>query len=299
MTASTARIARPALEQASPRASRALRLLRDLVRHRQGLAGLILVGALVLMAILAPVLSWHAPDEQFRGLRLTGPSGDFIFGTDEFSRDIWARVLYGLRTSLMVGVLSVVAGALAGSLIGLVAGYVGGVVDTMLSRVMDALLAFPAVVMAIAVATALGRGNESVGIAIAIFNVPLFARLARSAALVERRREYIQAARAVGATGPRMLFIHIVPNTLAPLLVQAAFSVSFSILLEAGLSFLGLGTVPPAPSIGGMLNTSRTYMRDAPWYPLLPGTVIVLLLVGLNFLADAINDLNDPRRRRR
>jgi peptide/nickel transport system permease protein len=192
----------------------------------------------------------------------------------------------------------VLVGAAAGSLLGFVAGFAGGAIDATLSRLMDAMLAFPAVVMAIAVATALGRGNESVGVAIAVFNVPLFARLARGATLVERRRDYVQAALSVGASSPRLLFIHIVPNTMAPLLVQAAFSVSFSILLEAGLSFLGLGTVPPAPSIGGMLNSSRTFMRDAPWYAIFPGAVIVLLLVGLNFLADAINDLNDPRRRR-
>jgi peptide/nickel transport system permease protein len=279
------------------RAARA-RALRALLRNPQGVAGVVLVGLLILMAVLAPVLSWHPPDEQFRGFRLAEPNRDFIFGTDEFSRDIWARVLYGLRTSLAIGVAAVAAGAVAGSLIGFVAGFAGGMADVVLSRLTDAMLAFPAVVMAIAVVTALGKGNESVAVAIAIFNVPLFARLARSATLVERTREYVTAARSVGASGPRLLFRHIVPNALAPLFIQVAFSISFSILLEAGLSFLGLGTVPPAPSIGGMLNSSRSYMREAPWYAIMPGTVLVLLLVGLNFLADAINDLNDPRRRR-
>lgn len=292
-----------AVRSASPRRSLPgaplYRALRALLRHPQGRAGVLIVGGLVLMAVFAPLLSWHTPDEQFRGSRLIAPNRDFIFGTDEFSRDLWARVLYGLRTTLLIGLLSVLVGAAVGSLVGFIAGYVGGVVDVVLSRLADALLAFPAVVMAIAVATALGRGNGSVAVAIAIFNIPLFARLARAATLTERERDYVQAARSVGAAGPRLLFMHVVPNTLAPLSVQVAFSVSFSVLLEAGLSFLGLGTVPPSPSIGGMLNTSRTFMRDAAWYPLFPGAVIVLLLIGMNFLADAINDLFDPRRRRR
>ena len=298
MTTSAVQAVEPVAARGGVRRAGWLTATVRLLRDPQGLAGVVLVGALVLMAVLAPVLSWHPPDEQFRGSRLLAPSIRFIFGTDEFSRDIWARVLYGLRTSLVIGVVSVLVGAAVGSLLGFVAGYAGGVIDAVLSRLMDAMLAFPAVVMAIAVATALGRGNESVAVAIAIFNVPLFARLARAATLIERRRDYVQAAVSVGASSPRLLFIHIVPNTVAPLFVQAAFSVSFSILLEAGLSFLGLGTVPPAPSIGGMLNSSRTFMRDAPWYAIFPGAVIVLLLVGLNFLADAINDLNDPRRRR-
>lgn len=299
MTTSAVDAIRPTPGARSIPGAGAYRALRMLLGHPQGLAGVVIVGGLVLMAVFAPLLSWHPPDEQFRGSRLIAPSTTFIFGTDEFSRDIWARVLYGLRTTLLIGLVSVLIGAAIGSLLGFVAGYVGGVVDVVLSRLADALLAFPAVVMAIAVATALGRGNESVAVAIAIFNIPLFARLARAATLTEREREYVQAARSVGAAGPRLLFLHVVPNTLAPLFVQVAFSVSFSVLLEAGLSFLGLGTVPPSPSIGGMLNTSRTFMRDAVWYPIFPGAVIVLLLVGMNFLADAINDLFDPRRRRR
>jgi peptide/nickel transport system permease protein len=298
MTASVVEAAGGQTAPRSVRGSNLLRGVRVLLRHPQGLAGTLIVGGLVLAAIFAPLRSWHAPDEQFRGSRLIGPSARFLFGTDEFSRDIYARVLYGLRTTLLIGVLSVITGGVIGSLFGFVAGFMGGVVDAVLSRLTDALLAFPAIVMAIAIATALGRGNESVGIAIAIFNVPFFARLARGATLVERNREYVQAARAVGAASPRLLFVHVVPNTLAPLFVQAAFAVSFSVLLEAGLSFLGLGTVPPSPSIGGMLNSSRTFMRNAAWYPIFPGLVIVLLLVGMNFLADAINDLFDPRRRR-
>lgn len=299
MTASAADLISPTPVARSIPGAAVYRALRALLRHPQGLAGVVIVGTLVLMAVFAPLLSWHAPNEQFRGSRLIAPSSSFIFGTDEFSRDIWARVLYGLRTTLIIGVVSVLVGAVIGSLLGFIAGFVGGAVDVALSRLADALLAFPAVVMAIAVASALGRGNGSVAVAIAIYNVPLFARLARSATLTERERDYVQAARSVGATGRRLLFIHVVPNTLAPLFVQVAFSVSFSVLLEAGLSFLGLGGVPPSPSIGGMLNTSRTYMRDTVWYPLFPGAVIVLLLIGMNFLADAINDLFDPRRRRR
>lgn len=273
--------------------------IRALLRHRQGLAGTIILVTLVLLAVFAPVLSWHSPDENFRGNRLMAPSSNFIFGTDEFSRDLWSRVLYGLRTSLMVAFVSVLIGATLGSLIGFVGGYAGGFIDAALSRLTDAMLAFPAIVIAIAIATALGPGNESVAAAIAIFNIPLFARLARASALTERERDYVLAARSVGASSERLLFRHIVPNTFSPLIVQVAFSLSFSVLLEAGLSFLGLGTEAPNPSIGAMLNSSRQFMRDSVWYPIFPGAVIVLLLVGLNFVADAINDVSDPRRRRR
>lgn len=281
------------------RDARLLAPLRALLRHPQGLAGSIMVGFLVLAAVLAPALTWHDPVDQIRGNRLVGPNSDFLFGTDEFSRDIYARVLFGLRTSLLVATLSTLAGAAIGAFIGYVAGFGSSVLDALLSRFMDALLAFPAVVIAIAIATALGSGNLSVGAAIAIFNVPVFARLARASALAERERDYVVAARALGASGSRQLFWHVVPNTVPPLLVQFAFAVAFAVLLEAGLSFLGMGTTPPDPSIGAMLNSSRVFLRDAPWYALFPGGVIVALLIGLNFLADAINDLSDPRSRRR
>lgn len=272
-----------------------LKPLHSLVKHPQGLAGVIIVGMLLLLAVLAPALAWHSPNEQFSHSRLLTPSRHFIFGTDEFSRDIWARVLYGLRTSLIVGFVSVLIGGAAGSLLGFLGGFSRGIVDAVLSRLTDAMLAFPAIVTAIAIAAALGRGTVSMTTAITIFNVPVFARLARAAALTERERDYVTAERAVGAMNIRILFLHVVPNTLAPLLVQGAFSVSFAVLLEAGLSFLGLGTAPPGASIGGMLDASRTFMRDDGWYPVFPGAAIVLLLVGMNFLADAINEISDPR----
>jgi peptide/nickel transport system permease protein len=286
--------------EAGPRRrSRAVENLLFLIKHPQGAAGLVIVLALLILAIAAPVLSWHAPNEQFSGHRLESPSTRFLIGTDEFSRDLWARVLYGLRVSLTVGFGAVFLGAIIGSVVGMLAGFVGSWIDASLSRLTDAMLAFPAVVAAIGIATALGPGNSSVAIAIALFNVPLFARLARASTLVEREKDYVLAATAVGAPRLRILVRHVVPNAVAPLFVQIAFSVSFAVLLEAGLSFLGLGTQPPDPSIGGMLNASRTYMRDAPFYAILPGLVIVFLLVGMNLLADALNEMADPRLRQR
>ena len=275
-----------------------LRVLMEVIRHPQGTLGLTICALLLFAAIFAPLITSHPPNEQFSGHRLEAPSTQFWFGTDEFSRDLWSRIVYGLRSSLLIGFGAVFLGGIIGSRIGLLTGFVGGALDTTISRLVDAMLAFPATVGAIAIVTALGPSMTTVAVAIAVFNVPTFVRLARAAALVERNRDYILAATSVGVPRTRILLMHITPNAVAPLIVQFAFAVSFAILAEAGLSFLGLGIQPPSPSIGGTLNASRAYMFDSWWYVVLPTITIGLLLTGMNLLADALNDVLDPRRRR-
>lgn len=283
-----------------PRRSRpyAVQVALELVRSRQGAVGVAICGLLFLAAIFAPAITSHGPNEQFSGHRLEAPSMEFWFGTDEFSRDLWARVVFGLRSSLLIGFGAVFLGGIVGSLLGLLAGFLGGAFDVVVSRFVDAMLAFPAMVGAIAIITALGPGMMTLSIAIGAFNAPTFVRLARASALVERERDYVLAATSVGVPRSRILLAHIAPNAMAPLIVQFAFAVSFAILAEAGLSFLGLGIQPPSPSIGGALNASRAYMFQSMWYVILPTAAIGLLLTGMNLLADALNDVLDPRRRR-
>ena len=274
------------------------RIVLELFRSPQGALAAVICGALLFGAIFAPLITLHPPNEQFSGHRLESPSTEFWFGTDEFSRDLWSRVVYGLRASLLIGFAAVLLSGVVGSLVGMLTGFLGGPVDTVVSRLVDAMLAFPATVGAIAIVTALGPSMMTVAVAIGVFNVPTFVRLARASALVERQRDYVLAATSVGVPRSRILLMHIAPNAVAPLIVQFAFAISFAVLAEAGLSFLGLGIQPPSPSIGGTLNASRAYMFQSAWYVILPTLTIGLLLTGMNLLADALNDVLDPRRRR-
>jgi ABC-type dipeptide/oligopeptide/nickel transport system permease subunit len=299
MTAETSRTAWAASQTSGWKKAYPVQILFGLMRHPVGGIGASVCLLLFVGAIFAPVLAPYDPSDQFSGHRLEGPSLDYFFGTDEFSRDIFSRLLYGLRSSLLIGFGAVILGGVVGSCVGLVAGFVGGVVDLVIVRLVDALLAFPAIVGAIAIVTALGPSKESVAIALAVFNFPGFVRLARASALVERERDYVLAVTSVGATRTRILLRHVTPNALTPLTVQFAFAVSFAILAEAGLSFLGLDIRPPEPSIGGTLNASRSYMSQSAGYVIFPAVTIAVLLTALNFVADGLNDVLDPRRRRR
>jgi peptide/nickel transport system permease protein len=281
------------------KSSYAIQVGSGLLRHPQGAVGAVICLLLLFGAVFAPFLAPNDPSAQFSGHRLEGPSLNFFFGTDEFSRDIFSRMLYGLRSSLLIGFGAVLLGGVAGTAVGLLAGYVGGVLDLVIARFVDALLAFPAIVGAIAIITALGPSMQSVAFALAVFNFPGFVRLARASALVERERDYVLAVTAVGASRYRILIHHVTPNALTPLVVQFAFAISFAILAEAGLSFLGLGIRPPNPSIGGTLNASRGYMTQSAGYVIFPAVTIGLLLTALNLVADALNDVMDPRRRRK
>lgn len=270
--------------------------LRRVARHRLGLLGAVILLVLGVVAIAAPWLSPFNPLEQHPGAELTRPGSPYLLGTDQLGRDLLSRILYGSRNSFLVGIVAVALGAGIGIASGLVAGFLGGWVDAVIMRCYDALLAFPAILLGVAVVTVLGPGTLSVAYAIAIASLPDFARLTRSRVLAERELEYVQAARSIGARDGRIMFRHVLPNTVAPLLVQLSLAMGFAVLAESALSFLGLGTQPPDPSWGGMLNDSRAYLRQAPWFGVWPGVALALLLLGLNYLSDALRDALDPRR---
>jgi len=266
-----------------------------LLRHPTGLIGLILVGLVVLGAIFAPLITAAGPLVQETGHELGPLSPRHPFGTDEFGRDIFSRVLYGARISVGVSLLAVVVGAVIGTLFGVVAGYLVGPVDAVVTRVLDVLLAFPPILMGIAITAVSGAGAKGVAIAIGIASIPDFARIARASTLTEREREYVAAARALGAPPGRIMGRHLLPNIIPPLLVQVSVALSFAVLLESGLSFLGIGVQPPAPSWGSMIQTARTYLYQVPSYTITVGLTLAMVLIGFNFIADALRDILDPR----
>lgn len=278
-----------------PRNPLALAVVRT-IHNPMGVFGLTILLLLVVMALAAPLLAPFDPLAQNPGDELAAPSLPYLLGTDEFGRDLLSRIIFGSRISLLVGVVAVGLGAGVGISTGLLAGYIGGWLETVVMRVYDALLAFPAILLGIAVVTVLGPSSLNVAYAIAIAQMPNFARLTRSSVLTEREHDYVTAARCLGAGDGRIMWLHVLPNCIAPLLVQVSLAMGFAVLAEAGLSFLGLGTQPPNPSWGGMLNESRAYLRYAPWYGIWPGVALALLLVGLNFLSDALRDALDPHR---
>ena len=268
----------------------------SVVRSPMGAAGVAVVLVFVGLAVLAPLVAPYSPYEQHPSSQLQPPSAQFPLGTDELGRDLFTRVLYGARVSFVVGVLATAIGATIGVSTGLLSGYLGGWVDSLIMRCYDALLAFPGIIIGIGVISVLGPSSVNVAYALALGGMPFFARLIRSSVLSEREREYVLAARCIGAGDGRIMFRHVLPNTLPPLLVQLSLAMGFAVLAEASLSFLGLGTQPPDPSWGSMLNDSRAYLREAPFYGLWPGLALTLLLVGLNFVSDALRDALDPRR---
>jgi len=241
-------------------------------RSRTGRVGVVIISFFVLVAVAAPVLAPHDPIEQFRGDELLSPSLEYPLGTDQLGRDLLSRVIYGARVSLAAGVLAVFVGASIGISSGLIAGYNNEKpIGIAIMRFYDGLLTFPGILLAIAIVTALGPSLVNVALAIGIAQAPLDARLTRSIVLSQREHDYVLAARSVGASGRRIVTAHILPNVVPLLLVQLGLSIGAAVLTEGGLSFLGLGTKPPTPSWGGMLNDSRPYMYEMPWYAVWPG----------------------------
>lgn len=275
------------------------RIFWRLIRNPQGM---IAVGGIVLLIVLAVGAGVISQSDPLRGDAsgpLLSPSWSHPFGTDELRRDLLARTLFGLRASLQVAIASVLGGAILGSCIGFIAGYAGRITETIAMRIVDALLAFPGLLTALAVLTILGPGSRNVAIAIAVFNVPTFARLARAQMIVEKQRDYVFASRSLGASPWRLIFVHIVRNAISPLLTQMALAMAAAVIIAASLNYLGLGQRPPEPSLGGLLNSSRAYLQTAWWYALCPGVVLAFLLLCLNFLADAINEASNPYSSRR
>jgi peptide/nickel transport system permease protein len=266
-----------------------------LLRHPQGAFGLSVTALLVIVAIGAPYLSPFDPVAIRSGQELRAPAAPYLLGTDQYGRDLLSRIIWGTRVSLAVGLLAVSLGALVGMGTGLIGGYLGGRTEALLSRIWDTILAFPAILLGVAVTAALGPGVFNAGIAVAIINMPIFFRITRASLLVEKEKDYVAAARALGATDARIVCREIVPNTVSPIIVQVTVAMAQAVLLEAGLSFLGLGAQPPAPSWGSMLSESRQYLRQAGWYGVFPGVALMILLAGLNALSDALRDVLDPR----
>jgi peptide/nickel transport system permease protein len=275
----------------SPRPRSRAGLLVRLARRPRGAVGLGLTGVLVAAAILAPLVSPHDPLALAKGFELARPSPAFPFGTDELGRDLLSRVLYGGRVSLLVASVSVLLASAVGVIVGLAGGYFGGVWDAVIMRLTDTILAFPAVILAMAVVSLLSPSSFNAMLAVAVVGIPTFARLTRGAVLAEREREYVEAARAAGASDLYAIFRTILPNTLTPVLVQVTVSMGFAVLLEAGLSFLGLGTQPPQPSWGAMLFASASFLNQAPWYGFFPGVFLTALVLGLNLIAEALQEV--------
>lgn len=251
----------------------------------------------IVSAILAPIIAPYPPNQQNIRELLQGPSTDHFLGTDELGRDTLSRVIYGSRISLLVGIIAVGISLLIGVALGLVSGYARGMTDAVIMRIMDGLLAFPTLVLALAITAMLGPSLNNVMIAIGITGIPDFARLVRGQVLALRDLEYVQAARSVGAHRMRIMTKHILPNTMAPIIVQTSLAIPAAILAEAGLSFLGLGVQPPTASWGSMLNIARGYMQHSPWLAIAPGVAIFVTVLAFNFLGDALRDTLDPRLR--
>ena len=267
---------------------------RRLLHHRSFQTGLALFAVLVLAAAFVPMISGADPTRLSMRTRFVPPGADFLFGTDNFGRSQLARVVYGARLSLMLGTSVVVLNAIFGALLGALSGYFHRL-DNPLMRVNDALMAFPPVLLAIAVTAVLGRSTPNVIVALTIVYVPRTARIVRASVLVIRQMEFVQAAVAAGAGHWRILRRHILPNAMAPLIVQLSFLFAYAVLTEATLSFLGLGAEPPTPTWGNIMAEGRQYMREAPWIIAIPGGALALTVMSLNLLGDGLRDVLDPR----
>jgi peptide/nickel transport system permease protein len=289
-------------------------LLRDLFHHRSAVLGMIIIGLLALIAIFANVIATHDPLQSMIGMPGETPplprkapcipafgctEPMHLMGLDLNARDVFSRLIYGARVSLPIGIISLGIAAVTGSLIGVVSGYAGGWADNMIMRIMDVLLAFPSLLLAIAIVTIRGPSLENALIAISIVSIPGYARLARSSVLSVKEQEFVTAERALGANHGRIIFAHILPNSLAPLIVQAALGVGGAVLSASALSFLGLGAQPPIAEWGAMLAESRAYVFTAPHLVLFPGMAIMITVLGFNLLGDGLRDVLDPRLRGR
>ncbi len=275
-------------------------VFRRLLQDRSGVVGLILIVLFVLVSLLGAVgATPYPPREQHAIDRLQPPSSTYWLGTDLFGRDVASRVMKGGTNSLRVALFSVVLATFAGTLLGITAGYVGGLVDNIIMRTMDVFFAFPTLLLALLVVVVLGPGLNNTILAIAIVYTPIFARVARGPVLSLKEMEFVTAARCLGISELRILFRHVLPNAMAPLIVQVSLALSWALITDAGLSFLGLGTQPPEPSWGLMLSESRSLAEIAPWLMVFPGLAIMLGVLGFNLLGDGLRDVLDPRTSRR
>jgi peptide/nickel transport system permease protein len=269
----------------------------EAIRSKVVIIGFVLVMVIVLLSIFAPLITPHDPEEIIGANRLSSPSLEYPFGTDHLGRDILSRVFFGVRTSLIVSLSSIILGMVLGSMLGLISGYLGGKVDNIMSRILDVFFGIPTLLLAIALSAALGTGILNPIVAIAVINIPFFARLVRGPTLSEKTKQYVQAARAIGADTSRIIFRYIFPNIVPIVIVQGTVSLSYAILIEASLGFVGLGVQPPTPSLGNMLNEGRTFLELAPWFSIFPGLAIMLMIMAFNLAGDGLRDALDPMMR--
>jgi len=272
--------------------------LRRLLRRKGAVVGLVVIALFIALAVLAPLVAPYDPAAQAWTAVRKPPSLEHWFGTDEVGRDVLSRVIFGARASLLAGVVSVSIAILIGVPVGMVAGYVGGIVDALLSRITDAMLACPFLILAIALAAFLGPSLTNAMIAIGITTTPIFVRLTRGQVMAVKVEDYVEAARAVGNPHWRIALVHVLPNILPTLIVQATLSIAAAIIAEAALSFLGLGQQPPAPSWGSMLNSAQRFLANQPWMAVWPGLAIFLTVLSFNLVGDGLRDALDPRERR-
>ncbi len=270
-------------------------LLRSFIRHRSAVIGGAIVLFFILIALAAPLIAPYDYKAVNENIRLSSPSPEHWLGTDDMGRDIFSRIVYGARISLWVGFVAVSGSIVVGSLLGLIAGFYGGWRDVLISRIFDILLAFPSILLAIAIVAMLGPSLENALIAIAIINIPTFGRLMRSRVLSIKEEDYILAARAMGMKNGRILFQHILPNSWTPIMVQGTLGFATAVIEAAALGFLGLGAQPPDPEWGKMLADARPYIQTAPWTMIFPGLAIMMTVLGFNLLGDGLRDIMDPR----
>lgn len=268
-----------------------------LLRSPFGATGLALFGALLLTALLAPLIATQDPIALVPRDALQGPSAAHLFGTDDLGRDVFSRVIWGSRLAVRLGVLSVLIAASGGVVLGLLAGYYGGWVDNLISRVLEVVLAFPGILFAIAIVAILGPSLDNLIVALGLFGWPGYARLVRGSVLSAKHREYVEAARAVGATGRRIMARHLLPNVVAPVIILSATRFGGALLAGSGLSFIGLGVPIPQPEWGAIMATGRDYLDSAWWVFAFPGGIIAVAVLGVNLLGDGLRDVLDPRLR--
>ena len=274
------------------------RAVQRFLRHRLAVFGLVVVVLFILVAIFAPLIAPYDPLQTSWSRIRKPPSFAHWFGTDENGRDVFSRVVWGARASMMAGVVSVLGAMIIGVPLGLLAGLAGGWTDALISRIADAMLSVPFLILAIALAAFLGPALENAMLAIAITASPVFARLSRGMALDAKSTDWIEAARALGNPAWRTAFVHVLPNIVPPLLVQATLAIAEAIIAEAALSFLGLGQQPPNPSWGSMLNSSQRFLTQAPWLSIFPGVTIMVVVLAFNLMGDGLRDALDPKLKR-
>ncbi|WP_066194941.1 MULTISPECIES: ABC transporter permease [Gracilibacillus] len=268
---------------------------KKLIKNKSALVGGYFIIFLVLVALIGPFLTSMEPDTVDYGAKFVGPSADHWFGTDQHGRDIFTRVIHGVGITMFIGFVATVLGGFVGTIIGVISGYYGGKVDAVIMRLMDILLAFPGILLALALVSIFEPSRTNVIYAIAIFAIPTFSRIVRGSTLANKNLEYVDAMKALGASDLRIIGKHILPNILSPIIVQASLFIASAVLTASGLSFLGMGEQPPSPELGALLSDGRDYMWDAGHIALFPGLVIMLIVLAFNILGDGLRDALDPK----